>query len=105
MKIIKKYFLLSYFKPFTAGLFAFVLIMTITHFFDFLHVFLEYKPKAIILIKYFLYKIPEWTVLISPIATLMGILFSIGALNRDREITAVKSSGIKLRTVFFPIII
>ncbi len=105
MKTIKKYILFSFLKPFLCGLIAFLLIMIITHFFDYLHKFLENKPPLALLIKYFSYRLPEWFVIITPVATLLGILFSLGTLNRNHELTAVKSSGIKLTYILKPIII
>lgn len=105
MKIIKKYILFCYLKPFLNGFFAFLLIMMITHFFDYLHVFLENKPPLSMLIKYFLYRLPEWAVNITPVATLLGVLFSLSTLNRNHEITAIKSSGINLIYIIKPLVI
>ncbi len=105
MNTLKKYILLSFLKPFINGLFAFLTLMIITHFFDYLHKFLENKPPFSLLAEYFLYRLPEWFVVITPVATLLGILFSLGTLKRNHEITAVRSSGIKLTYIIKPLII
>jgi len=110
MKIVKKYVFAAFLKPFIAGLLSFLMIMMITHFFDYLHVFLEYKPSLSLLSEYFLQRIPEWIVTILPVATLLGILFSLGTLNRHHELTAIKSSGIKIiyalrALIFFSILL
>ncbi|MFW6133951.1 MAG: LptF/LptG family permease [Elusimicrobiota bacterium] len=96
MKIIKKYVLYSFLRPFLTGLAAFLFLMILTHFFDFLHTFLEHKPPLGLLLTYFGYRIPNWLVNVTPVATLLGVLFSLGTLNRHHELTAIKSSGIKL---------
>lgn len=105
MKTIKKYILFSFAKPFISSLFTLLLLMIVTHFFDYMHTFLEYKPSLLLLIRYFSSRIPEWFVTVTPIATLLGILFSLGTLNRNFEITAIKSSGIKIMYVIKPVII
>ncbi|MFH1416249.1 MAG: LptF/LptG family permease [Elusimicrobiota bacterium] len=105
MKIIKRYVLWSFLRPFTSGLIAFIMLMAITHFFDYLHKFLENKTSFSLLATYFLYRIPEWFVTITPVATLLAILFSLGTLNRNHEITAVKSSGIKLIYIIRPLVL
>jgi len=105
MKVIRRYVLFSYLSPFFKGLAALMLIMAVTHFFDFLHVFLSNKPPFSIVTVYYLNRIPEWFVLILPVATLLAILFSLGSLNRHHELTAIKSSGLKLHYVFIPIIL
>jgi len=104
MKIIRKYVLTSYMKPFFKGLAAFLLLMIITHFFDYLHSFLDKKPPLDILIVYFANRLPEWLVTITPVATLLAVLFSLGTLNRNHEITAIESSGIKLSFIIKPLI-
>ncbi|MBN2407589.1 MAG: LptF/LptG family permease [Elusimicrobia bacterium] len=104
MKTIKKYVLRLFLHKFFTAFFAFMLFMTITHFFDYMHTFLEYRPSAMLLAEYFIHRLPDWAVTIMPIATLIGILFSLGSLNRHNEIIAIKSSGINLLYVLSPLI-
>ncbi len=104
MKKIRKYVLISYLAPYFKGLAALMLIMIITHFFDFMHVFLGRRPPAGIFFTYFLHRLPEWFVMMMPVATLLAVLFSLGTLNRHHELTAIKTSGIRLQYVFVPII-
>ncbi|NLB35582.1 MAG: YjgP/YjgQ family permease [Elusimicrobia bacterium] len=105
MKVIRRYILNAYLSPFFKGLAALMLIMIVTHFFDFLHVFLSKKPPLSLVSVYFLNRLPEWFVLILPVATLLAILFSLGTLNRHHELTAIKSSGLRLQYVFIPIVL
>ncbi|MDA3792247.1 MAG: LptF/LptG family permease [Elusimicrobia bacterium] len=105
MKIVKKYILKNFIKPFAGGLIAFLFIMVIAHFFDFLHTFLKYKPPLGILIKYFSLRLPQWLTTITPVAMLIGVLLSLGTMDKNNEITAIKSSGIKLIRVFFPLFV
>lgn len=88
-----------------SGIFAFTMIIMITHFFDYLHSFLEHRPSIELLMSYFCLRIPEWFVTIIPVSMLLGVLFSLGMLKRNNEITAIKSSGIKLSYVLKPLII
>ncbi|MGM0567922.1 MAG: LptF/LptG family permease [Elusimicrobiota bacterium] len=104
MKIIRKYILLSFLKPFFISLAAFLVLMCITHFFDYLHTFLEYKPPLSIIMLYLLNRIPEWLVMITPVATLLAVLFSLGGLKRHGEITAISSSGLSIIKAIKPLI-
>ena len=104
MKIIRKYILLSFLKPFFISLAAFLVLMCITHFFDYLHTFLEYRPPLSIIILYLLNRIPEWLVMITPVATLLAVLFSLGGLKRHGETTAISSSGLSIIKALKPLI-
>ena len=105
MKIIKKYVLRAFMAPFFKGLAALMLIMTVTHFFDFFHVFLGNRPQLVIVLEYFLNRLPEWLVLIMPVGTLLAVLFSLGSLSRHNELTAIKTSGFQLNYILVPILI
>ncbi len=105
MKIIKKYILTNFIKLYLKLLAALLTIVVITHIFDFLHVFLEKKPDIGLLVIYFLNRLPEWTVTMMPVATLLSVLFLLQSLLRHNEITAIKSSGIKTISALLPLII
>ncbi|MGM0442393.1 MAG: LptF/LptG family permease, partial [Elusimicrobiota bacterium] len=92
-------------SPFFWAIISFLVIMTVVHFFDFMHTFLKHKPPLELLLKYFGNRIPEWFVLIIPVATLVATLFSLGNLKNNNELIAIKSSGIRLLYVLKPLVI
>ncbi|GEM_PF-2718931 len=105
MKTIKKHVIKSFLKPFIAGTTALMIIMIITHFFDFMHLFLENQPSLDLFLTYYLWRIPQWLVTVIPVAVLLASLFSFSALKRHNEITAIRASGIKTGYILKPLII
>ncbi len=55
--------------------------------------------------KYFLFKIPFIFCQVSPLAVLLAVLISLGILNKNGEITAVKAGGISLISALSPLFI
>ncbi len=105
MKLIQKYLAYSFLKPFFAALIAFLILMIVTHFFDYMHTFLDQKPPIDMLAVYFLNRIPDWFVMVMPVAALLAVLFSLGSLKRHGEITAIGSSGISILKALKPLIL
>ena len=54
------------------------------------------------MLMYFLYKIPDISFQLAPFAVLMASLLAIGLLNKNREITAMRSCGVSLFHVIIP---
>ena len=54
---------------------------------------------------YYLNFLPEIIKLLTPIAMLMAALFSIGKMSNLNEITAMKSGGMSLYRLMFPLFI
>ncbi len=105
MKTIKKHVLFTYLRPFLWSIIAFLIIMIVVHFFDFMHTFLRHRPTLYLLLRYFSNRIPEWLVLITPVGTLVATLFALGTLKKNNELVAIQSSGIRLLYVLKPIVI
>lgn len=59
------------------------------------------SPRAIAL--YYLYRLPYWTVLVLPVAALLGTLFALNSLARTSEVTAMKALGISLYRILMPV--
>ncbi|MCM8762814.1 MAG: LptF/LptG family permease [Candidatus Omnitrophica bacterium] len=55
--------------------------------------------------KLFLYLIPDLFVYTLPIAVLSAIMLSLGRLSHDNEIIAIRSGGINLMRIIFPLLI
>jgi lipopolysaccharide export system permease protein len=57
---------------------------------------MEYKASFYAIILHLISNLPEWIIQGLPIATLLALLFSLGSLSKNNEITAIKASGINL---------
>ncbi|NKB81649.1 MAG: LPS export ABC transporter permease LptG [Nitrospirales bacterium] len=105
MGLIFRYILRQYLQIFLlcqAGLTAVYLLV---EFFEKLRKFLRYDAELFLMLKYFFFKIPEITFTLSPMTTLMATLLTLGLLNKNQEITALRSCGFSLTQIIAPFIV
>jgi lipopolysaccharide export system permease protein len=57
---------------------------------------MEYKASFYAIMLHLISNLPEWIIEGLPIATLLALLFSLGNLSKNNEISAIKASGINL---------
>ncbi|RMH06319.1 MAG: LPS export ABC transporter permease LptG [Nitrospirae bacterium] len=68
----------------------------IIDFFEKLRKFLRYDAELHSILLYFFFKIPDIFFQLAPFAALMATLLTVGLLNRNHEITAMRSCGLSL---------
>ncbi|MFH1380074.1 MAG: LptF/LptG family permease [bacterium] len=105
MKIIKRYFIVQFLKPFLFGLGSFIIIMTVSQLFEYLDTFTGMKARPLDIFQFLSFQIPHWTVQVLPVAILLGILFSLNKLGQNGELIAIKASGIPLKKVLYPLLV
>ena len=66
--------------------------------------FIDRHASLSAVIKYYIFYSPYILVLVLPIAMLLSSLFSLGLLSRQNELLALKSSGISLYRILFPLL-
>ena len=54
---------------------------------------------------YVLLKLPYMTVLLTPVGTLLSVIIVIGMMNKNRELLALKSSGVSILTLLKPFLL
>jgi lipopolysaccharide export system permease protein len=59
----------------------------------------------LVVIKYYLFYTPYIVVLALPVAMLLSCLFSLGQMAKHNELTAMKSAGISLYRILFPLFV
>lgn len=79
-----------------------VTIYLVVDFFEELRKFLGYDAELSTMLVYFFYRIPVISFEIAPLAALMATLLTIGILNKNQEITAMRSCGISLHQTTAP---
>jgi lipopolysaccharide export system permease protein len=104
-RILDRYISLEFFRMWFAALLAFVVIFLVVNLFEKVSKFLEYDVPMGIIVKYYLFMIPYIVKWMNPIAVLLGVLFSLGTLSRNLEITAMTAAGLSLRRVIFPVMV
>ncbi len=90
------YILKEFMIPFSILLFAFLFLFLIGDVFNDLGDFLDHKASFALGAKYFLYKMPGNIRFVLPISVLLACMYTLANFGRNREITAMRSSGISL---------
>jgi lipopolysaccharide export system permease protein len=84
---------------------ALCVIFVIVNLLENLDEFLDQSASIVIIGKYYLYFLPEILKLLIPVAVLLSILFTIGKLSTQNEVTAMKSGGLSLYRMMAPLML
>ncbi|MDC0358790.1 LPS export ABC transporter permease LptG [Oligoflexia bacterium] len=104
MKLLHRYILGQLLRNLLISLMIFVFLFLVFDFFDRIDDILEEDVSIFIIIKYFIYKVPEMISLTLPIAMLVSTMFALGILSKNSEITAMRASGLKIAWLAKPIL-
>ena len=101
-KLTYKYILRSFLGTFIFALVALCMIFLIVDLMENLDDFIDQNTGLLIVFKYYIYFFPEIIRLMTPVAVLLGTLFSMGRFSTNNEITAMKSGGMSLYQIMLP---
>lgn len=104
MSILTRYLAREFIQNFFLGIGAFGTTYLIVEFFERINAFLHNKAALPMMAAYFLYKIPLILFQIAPASILLASLITLGLMSRHNEIMAMKSGGISLWRITFPIL-
>ena len=90
------YVLREFMIPFSVLMFAFTLLFLIGDIFNDLSDFLEYKASFQVTARYFIAKMPGNIRFVLPISVLLACMYTLANFGRNKEITAMRSSGLSL---------
>jgi lipopolysaccharide export system permease protein len=76
----------------------------LVEFFQNIDLFLNYTSPLRYKMLFFLLKMPQFIYHVTPVAVLVSVLVTLSILNRNRELIAVKSSGIMLYHICYPLV-
>ena len=102
MGILFWYILRQYLKLLSICLIGFITLYLVIDFFEKLRKFLRYDAELASMLMYFFFKIPDISFKLAPFATLIATLVTVGLLNKNNEITAMRSSGLSLTQMTAP---
>jgi lipopolysaccharide export system permease protein len=105
MKILTRYILNEFSKPFFISVAGFSVVVLIVQIFNDIRYIMDNKPSALLTLKYFVLQVPNFTVQIIPIAVLFGVLFSLSRLSKNSELIAMRAGGVSIYFVAFPLLI
>jgi lipopolysaccharide export system permease protein len=105
MNLIDRYILKQFVNTLLFSIVALCVIFVIVNLLENLEKFLDQNASFLVIIKYYIYFLPDILQIMMPVATLLATLFTIGNLSTKNEITAMKSGGLSLYRLMVPIIL
>ncbi|MDX9790234.1 MAG: LptF/LptG family permease [Candidatus Kapaibacterium sp.] len=105
MNLIDKYIVKQFILTLLFGIIALSIIFVVVNLLENLDNFLDQKATTIIIIKYYIYYLPEIIKLLTPVSSLIATLFTVGRLSTLNEITAMKSGGMSLYRLMVPLLL
>jgi len=96
LTIIDKYVIKQLTRSFLFALLCFILIFLLVDLFENLDKFIDNKFGLLRILNYYFYFTPEIIKLVTPVAMLLGTLFTVGRMMNFNEIVAVKNGGVSL---------
>lgn len=96
MRILDRYILKSILSIFFGCIILFIFLYIIVDVFGHLDEILKQKINMLLLKQYYLAYLPIIFVQIAPIACLLATLYTLGSLNRNNEVVAMRASGLSI---------
>ncbi|MFQ5710077.1 MAG: LptF/LptG family permease [bacterium] len=104
MRILDVYILKRFVTILLFALISSLLIVIVVDLVGNLDKFIDKKVPFLVVVKYYVFYMPYWLLLILPIAMLLSSLFSVGHLARNNELIAMKSVSIPLSRILRPLL-
>ncbi|MGC8604098.1 MAG: LptF/LptG family permease, partial [Desulfomonilaceae bacterium] len=105
MKIIDKYIIREFLKIFFICLTVFVFVFLLIEITDKIKYYFHYNPPGLLMLKYFLVKIPGYLFFAFPMAILLGGMLSLFMMAKHSELIAMQAGGIDAISIAKPMII
>jgi len=105
VSIISRYMLRHFLPILAIGLFAFLTIYLVVDFFENIDNVIQRQVPMREVGTYLLLKIPFILTQGIPTATLLAVMASLGILNRNRELTALRAAGLSARSYCGPLVV
>ena len=102
-KILDTYIIKKFLLALILSLAGFIFIYIITNLFENIGYFVDRKATLLNVLKYYLLFSPKIIVLLMPLATLMGIYFSLGLITKHNEVLALRGLGIPPFRIYRPL--
>lgn len=102
-RVLDKYIIRKFILALALSLAGFIFIYIITNLFENIGYFVDRKASPITILKYYLLFSPKIIVLLMPLATLMGLYFSLGLITKHNEVLAIRGLGIPPLRIYKPI--
>jgi len=105
MYLLNIYIIKNFLSKFAFLLICFISLFLVIDIIDNINDFLESDIPRKEMLHYFILSIPGFVSIALPMTTLLACIFTIGQLQKNHELTAIKSSGISLKKISATLII
>ena len=103
--ILDEYVMGSFLRIFALVLVSLIVLFIIFTFFELIGDILRYRTPLVVVGDYLLNLVPFILNLVLPLCSLVAVLITFGALNRNSELTAMKATGISLYRIVAPMLV
>ncbi len=103
--ILDEYVMGSFLRNFALVLVSLIILFIIFTFFELIGDILRYRTPLVVVGDYLLNLIPFILNSVLPLCSLVAVLITFGALNRNSELTAMKATGISLYRIVAPMLV
>ena len=104
-KLVDKYILQQFTGKIFMTLIAFVVIFLLVDIVDHLDRIMDSDMPNLEIIRYYFHSLPWYVSLGLPMSLLLATVFTLGILQKNNELSALKSSGISIRRLSIPLLI
>lgn len=104
MKVVDKYIISEVLKVFTICLTGFIFVFLLIELTDKIKYYFQYNPPGMLMLKYFLVKIPGYLFFAVPMSILLGGMLSLSMLAKNSELIAMQAGGIDPINIGKPVI-
>ncbi len=105
MKILDKYLLKHFFPSYLLAGITFCFFYCLVDLLSNLSKFIDKGAEIIDVAKFYVFFLPSLWMKLSPLAIIIGVWFSVGHLAQDREIMAMRLSGISAVRIVSPLVV
>ncbi|HZD54621.1 MAG TPA: LPS export ABC transporter permease LptG [Candidatus Aquicultoraceae bacterium] len=104
MTVVTRYLLREFSKVAAAAVTGFLILFLVIDFAERVDEFLKFKASMGEMLRYYLYSLPNFFVLTSPVAVLLAVLVTVSLRARANEFTAIFAGGISFWRACAPIL-
>ncbi len=104
-KLVDKYIITHFISKVIMTIIVFVVIFLLVDIVEHLDYIIDSKISQSEMFRYFMYSVPWYTSLGLPMALLLGTVFTMGTLQKNNELSAIKAAGISIKRISISLII
>jgi lipopolysaccharide export system permease protein len=102
---VHRYITAEFLKIFAICLAGFIMVFLLVEMTDKMKLYFQHSPSGVMMVKYFLVKVPGYLFYAIPLAILMGGMLSLMMMARNSEIIAMQANGIDALSVARPVLL